>query len=46
MDSDVEIEWGRDEQQRGVKVKGSYAFTQASGDALGSFTGDFGHLDL
>ena len=46
MDNDVEIVWGRDGEQRGVKVKGTYAFTQPSGDSLGNFSGDFEHLDL
>ena len=46
MDNDVEIEWGRDGGQRGVKVKGTYAFTQPSGDSLGNFAGEFEHLDL
>ena len=45
MDGDVEIEWGRDGAQRGVKVKGSYAFLQPS-ESLGSFSGEFEHLDL
>ena len=45
MDGDVEIEWGRDGAQRGVKVKGSYAFLQPS-EGLGSFSGEFEHLDL
>ena len=46
MEHDVEIKWDREGQQRGVKIKGTYAFTQASRDSLGSFTGDFEHLDL
>ena len=45
MEGDVEIEWGREGQQRGVKVKGSYAFLQPS-EGLGSVSGDFVHLDL
>ena len=46
MDNDVEIEWGRNGGQRGVKVKGSYAFKQLSVDYLGSFACEFEHLDL
>ena len=46
MDNDVEIVWGRDGEQRGVKVKGTYAFTQPSGDSLSNFSCDFEYLDL
>ena len=46
MDTNVVIEWGREGKPRGVTVKGSYAFTQLSGDSLGSFSGEFEHLDL
>ena len=45
MNGDVEIEWGRDGAQRGVKVKGSYAFLQPS-EGLGAFSVEFEHLDL
>ena len=45
MDTDVEIEWCKDGQRRGLKVKGSYAFLQPS-DSLGSFAREFSHLDL
>ena len=45
LDTDVEIEWGKDGQHRGVKVKGSYAFMQPA-DSLCSFTGEVSHLDL
>ena len=46
METDVKIEWGHEGKPRGVTVKGSYAFTQDSGDSLGAFTREFEHLDL
>ena len=46
MDDDVVIVWGRGGEQRGIKVKEAYAFTQPSGDDLGQFTGEFEHLEL
>ena len=46
MDDDVEIVWGRDGGQRGVKVKGTDVFSQPSGDSLTNFAGEFEHLDM
>ena len=45
MNCDVEVEWGREGQQRGVNVTGSYAFLQPS-ERPGSFSGEYEHLDL
>ena len=45
MDGDMEIEWSREGQQRGVKIKGSYAFVLPL-EGFGSSSGDFEHFDL
>ena len=41
--TDVSIEWSGN---RGVKVAGVYAYTQAVGKDVGNFAGTFAHLQL
>ncbi len=41
---DVAIQWKSG--QRGVTVRGEYAYTQPDGTSLGEFAGDYAHLEL
>jgi len=45
-EGDVEIQWGFGSADRGVTVRGVYAYDQPSGKILGTFTGDYAHLEL
>ena len=45
-EDDIVIQWGHDGRERGVTVRGVYAYDQPSGDSRGSFVGDFEHLEL